>query len=138
MPLTWVFVRAPAGQAPNQPVYVNRRFRHPAGITLEAFEVQVGQNTFSLRSGSALTAESVVDCPDAPDTHPVVITLLPIFGAAAMGLRGAPMLATAPPVPAARVSRKRAAKKPAKPKVPKGKAAKKAIGRKSARKKSAT
>jgi hypothetical protein len=156
MPATSVLVRAPVGQTPVQPVFVNRQFRGPAGFTGTPFAVEVGVNTFSLRVGAALTAERVVDCPPgATPANPFVIALAPI----ALGMVAAAPVA-APPVPMAapalaaaspvgtgatpRPRRKTAKKKPgkkaarkkiAKPKAAKRKAPKKAPKPKAARRK---
>ena len=134
MPLTWVLVRAPAGQAPNQSVFVNRKFRRPAGTTETPFQVEIGVNTFSLRSGNVLTAEAVADCPDCPQNAPFVIDLLPVALAAVVGMPGASG--------SKRAARKKSAKKAPKRKAagkktaPKKKTSKK-ITKKTARKKTA-
>ena len=127
MPLTWVLVRAPAGQAAVQNVFVNRRFRRPAGLTGTAFQVEVGDNTFSLRNGNALTAETVQDCPPALQNAPFPINLI------ALALEMvAPM---APPSPKPK-TKKTGRKKTAKRKAPKRKTAtKKAARKKTGRKK---
>ena len=149
MPLTWVLVRVPAGQAPNQSVFVNRKFRRPAGITETPFQVEIGTNTFSLRSGNALTAESVADCPDSLQTAPFVIDLMPIALAMAIGAPAVsgPQRAArkksakkAPKRKAAgkkKASRKKTSKKAPKKTVRKKTAPKKTAKRKTGRKKSA-
>lgn len=120
---TWVLVRAPQGNTPMQPVFVNRRFNRPAGRTGTPFQVAVGVNTFSLRSPTAIIAESVVDCPDMPQAHPFLIALTPIaLGMESMSapVAGAPVVA--PPAPKTAPKAKKARKKSAKPKAAKPKA----------------
>jgi hypothetical protein len=126
---TWVLVQAPQGHAPIQPVFVNRLFHGPAGRTGTPFRVETGFNTFSLRSGNTITAESVVDCPDALEASPFLVAL-----AAMAAAPGAPI------APVRRIAKKKAAKKVAKPKAKKAKAkkpktAKKAPKRKAAKRK---
>ena len=115
---TWVLVQAPQGHAPVQPVFVNRLFHGPAGRTGTPFRVEPGFNTFSLRSGNAITAESVVDCPDALEANPFLVAL----AAMAATMAGAP--------PARGIAKKKAAKKVAKPKAKKAKAKKRTAARK--------
>lgn len=123
MPLTWVEVHAPAGQGPVQNVYVNRRFRRPAGLTGTPFQVEIGDNTFSLRSGGVLTANEVVNCPDAPQTAPFRINLTALVLAM---IETSPSTTVGAKKMAKKSGPKRAARKPAaKPKAPKPKTARK-------------
>src|SRR5689334_14654723 len=99
---TWVLVQTPQGQAPNRPVFVNRRFNGAAGSTGTPFQVAIGVNTFSLRSPTAITWESTANCPDVPRDNPFLIMLAP-FAPAVLGMRtpaeAAPIVVPSPPEP---------------------------------------
>jgi len=76
MPLTWVLVRAPSGQAPEQNVFLNHDLHHPAGMTGTPFQVETGVHTFKLQAGTTVIAEAMEDCPEAPESAPFTIELI--------------------------------------------------------------
>jgi hypothetical protein len=124
MPLTWVLVRAPAGQASEQNVFVNHDLHHPAGMTGTPFQVETGVHTFKLQAGNTVIAEAMEECPEASESDPFKIELI-----------ATPIAVLNPPAaPNIKNPEKKARKKPA----PKKKAARKAAPkRKAAAKKKA-
>jgi hypothetical protein len=120
MPLTWVLVRAPAGQAPEQNVFVNLDLHHPAGMTGTPFQVEAGVNTFKLQAGNTVIAEAMEECPEAPESTPFAVELI-----------ATPIAILNPPAPPnIRKPAKKARKKAAARKKPAPK--KKAAGKKAA------
>src|ERR1044072_3336610 len=95
MPLTWVLVRAPAGQAPVQNVFVNSDFGHPVGVTGTPFQVEVGVPTFSLHGGGTGIAEGREECLEASESAPSKIELTPTAAA----LLNPPAPPRVPPTP---------------------------------------
>ena len=146
MPTTWVLVRGPANLPPKQDVYVNDVFDAPAGRTGEPFEVEIGRNKFSLRSGNTIPASAELNCPDAPFEQPLEVVLVAAVAAPAPTVAAPPPAPAVPPAaprpeakpaPKTAAKKKRAKKKAAQKKATKKKAAKKS-GRKAAKKKSAS